>query len=498
MTALVFVPRARPTRLWVAASVATAVSLVLLVYVLERDATRVRLSELAALFVALTAASNVIALRMPRFPLAAALAYAGSPLSFYIVFRHTSAAFAYPDARDLSVDAAITLGLLCGAIAPLVARAEFRAGTGRDRLLLPLGALSGAWFITALVGLARGNSPRYVVTDLIPVAEIVLAYVAASRLFTRPSQLRRFVLLATSSLAVTAVVRLAFYPFGTRGFGVTQQGIGAHILPRFFLVQPFAWLAPACAVYALTARTRRRRLVGAALVTLFGTCTLLSFERGTWVVLGCALLPVLGVLVWKRPRAAIAALAAAAVASIALAAVGKGSYNPITLVAHRLAYTRTQVFDPNEPLQNKRSDEARALVREIQDHPSYWPVGAGLGATYVGPTGFRDIGYKESFKPKHYSFNTYLAVALRSGLLGLVTLALLIVGMLRVAWLAARSTRARFLSLAGATVFGGTVALVGISIVDPEILIHPLALYLGATFGLLTRGLRWSESDKES
>jgi hypothetical protein len=215
-------------------------------------------------------------------------------------------------------------------------------------------------------------------------------------------------------------------------------------------------------------------------------------------MLGCATLPLLAILLWKRPRVALATGAVVLVASVGLAAAGKGSYNPVALVFHRLAYTRTQVFDPNEPLQNKRSDEARAIARTIRDHPTYWPVGAGLGATYVGPTGFRNIGYKDSFKAKHYSFNTYLAVALRSGLLGLVALSLLIVGMLRVALCAARSSKARFLSLAGATVFGGTVALIGVSIVDPELLIHPLALYLGATFGLLTRGLQWDASDKDS
>jgi len=480
----------------IAASLPALLSIALVVYTLVGDDAR--LWKLAALFIALGTTSGVIALARPRFPLTAALAYVGSPLSFFIVFRHTSSAFAYPAARDLSLDAAVTLGLLAGTIAPLLARPGFRLRAARDTLLLAMAALSTAWLITALVGVLRGNPLRYVITDLIPVAEIVLAYLAASRLYRRPSQLRLLALVATSSLAVTAVVRLGFYPFGTRGYGVTQQGIGSHVLPRLFLVQPFAWMAPLCGVYALTARARRSRLVGFLLALLFGTCVLVSFERGTWVMLACATLPVLGVLLWKRPRVAVAAGTAVAVLSIGLAVVGEGSYNTIVLVAQRLAYTRTQVFDPNEPLQNKRSDEARSLAREIRDHPSYWPIGAGLGATYVGPTGFRNIGYKESFKPKHYAFNTYLAVALRSGVLGLIALAVVIVGMLRVAWLAARSTRARSLSLAGATVFGGTVALVGISIVDPEILIHPLAVYLGATFGLLTRGLRWSESTKDS
>jgi O-antigen ligase len=488
--------RFRSARFWSAALLSALASIALFVYaILGDDAS---LWKLAALFIALGTTSAVISVARPRFPLTAALAYVGSPLSFYIVFRHTSSAFAYPAARDLSLDAAVTLGLLAGAVPPLLARPSLRLRATRDTLLLALAALSTAWLITALIGVLRGNPLRYIATDLIPVAEIVLAYLAACFLYTRPSQLRLVALVATSSLAVTAVVRLGFYPFGTRGYGVTQQGIGSHVLPRLFLVQPFAWMAPLCGVYALTARTRRARVAGCLLALLFGACVLVSFERGTWVMLGCAALPVLGVLLWKRPRAAVGAVAAVAVVSIGLAVVGKGSYNPIVLVTQRLAYTRAQVFDPNEPLQNKRSDEARALAREIRDHPAHWPIGAGLGATYVGPTGFRNIDYKKSFRPKHYAFNTYLAVAFRSGLLGLIALAALIVGMFRVAWLAASSRRTRSLRLAGATVFGGTVALVGISIVDPEILIHPLAVYLGATFGILARGLRWSESTKDS
>jgi O-antigen ligase len=476
--------------------VSALASVALLVYVIVGDDAR--LWKLAALFIAFGTTSAVISVARPRFPLTAALAYVGSPLSFFIVFRHTSAAFAYPAAKDLSLDAAITLGLLAGAVPPLLARPSFRLRATNDTLLLALAALSTAWLITALVGVLRGNSLRYIATDLIPVAEIVLAYLAARYLYTRPAHLGLLALVATSSLAFTAVVRLGFYPFGTSGYGVTQQGIGSHVLPRLFLVQPFAWMAPLCGVYALTARTRRARVVGCLLALLFGACALVSFERGTWVMLGCAALPALGVLLWKRPRAAVAAGAVVAVVSIGLAIAGKGSYNPVVLVAQRLAYTRAQVFDPNEPLQNKRSDEARALAREIRDHPAYWPIGAGLGATYVGPTGFQNLDYKKSFRPKHYAFNSYLAVAFRSGLLGLIALAGLIVGMLRVAWLAASSRRTRSLSLAGATVFGGTVALIGISIVDPEILIHPLAVYLGATFGILARGLRWSQSTKDS
>lgn len=490
-------PRA-PLGLRLAGSLFTLASVGLLAYVIGSNASTLDLTDLAGLFAALAAMSGIVALRLPTFPLAAALVYVGSPLSFFIVFRHTGSAFAYPAARDLSLDAAVALGLLAGAVVPLLRRPEFRLRATGDGLLVPIAVISIAWLITALVGVLRGNPLRYVITDLIPVVEITLAYLAASRLYTRPSELRLLAFAATGSLAVTAVVRLGFYPFGTRGYGVTQQGIGSHVLPRLFLVQAFAWMAPLCGVYALTARATRPRVIGAALAVLFGTCVLVSFERGTWVILGCATLPLLGVVLWKRPRLALLAGAFVAVLSIGLAVAGKGSYNPIALVVQRLAYTRTQVFDPNEPLQNKRSDETRALAREIRDHPEHWPLGAGLGATYVGPTGFRDIGYNDSFKQKHYSFNTYLAVGLRSGILGLVALALLVFGLLRLAWRAARSKSARLLSLAGATVFGGTLALVAISIVDPEILIHPLALYLGATFGLLTQGLRSRASDKAS
>jgi hypothetical protein len=482
--------RVRPTRSLLVASLCGIAALALLVALLVRDETRVSLPALGVLLLTLGAASGLVALDQPRVPLTSALVYVGSPLSFFIVFRHTSSAFAYPAAADLALDATVALGLLAGSIVPLARRGGLSLRGNRDQLLLPLGALAAVWLVSGLVGILRGNPPRYVATDLIPVAELVLAYLAASRLYGRALQARPLAVFTVGSLTLTALVRLSFYPFGTRGFGVTQQGIGSLVLPRLFLVQPFAWIAPLCVVYALTARTRRSRLLGVALAVLFAICVLVSFERGTWTMLGGATLPLLAVVLWKRPRVALAAGAAVLLGSVALAAAGKGSYNPVALVVHRLAYTRTQVFDPNEPLQNKRSDEARAIARTIHDHPAYWPAGGGLGATYVGPTGFHNAGYRSSFKPKHYSFNTYLAVALRSGLLGLAALTLVIVGMLRVSWRAARSTEDRRLSLAGAAVVGGTVALIIVSVVDPELLIHPLALYLGATFGLLTRKLR--------
>jgi O-antigen ligase len=463
-----------------------------LAYVLAHTTASLRLPELGVLVAVISGMSSVIAFRMPRFPLAAALAYAGSPLSFYIVFRDTSSSSPYPAAHDLSIDAAVALGLLSGAIVPLLLRRELRPRRS-EYFLLALGALSAAWILTAFLGLARGNAATYVVTDLIPVAEVVLAYLAVTRLYTRPAQLRPLFLSTVVSLAVTAFVRLGFYPFGIHGFGVTQQPVGSRLLPRLFLIQPYAWLMPLCVVYYLTARTRRRRLLGSGLAVLFGTCALLSFERGTWVILGCAILPLLAVILWKRPRVAATAVVIATVASVALAATGKGSYNPIQLVAHRLAYTRTQVFDPNEPLQHKRSDETRAILRAIRHHPENWLAGAGLGATYVGPTGFRDVGYQQSFKRKHYSFNTYLAVALRSGALGLIALALLVLAMLNLAWRSARSAQTQSLRLVGAAAFGGTVALVGVSVVDPELLIHPLAIYLGATFGLLTLPACWAQ-----
>src|SRR5436190_4940289 len=115
---------------------------------------------------------------MQRAPIAALIAsilYVAGPLSFLLVFHGTTSAAPYPAERSLALDAAITL-LFAGA-GLAVQLVLSRGRRLRDvPLIRPLTALAALTGLMALAGVARGHALRYVATDIVPIAELVVMY----------------------------------------------------------------------------------------------------------------------------------------------------------------------------------------------------------------------------------------------------------------------------------------------------------------------------------
>src|SRR4051794_28489059 len=99
--------------------------------------------------------------RVPLAGLIASILYAAGPLSFLLVFHGTTSTAPYPTARDLAIDAAITLVLAGAGLATHVVRTR-GGGLVDIPLIRPLSALAVLTVLMAIAGLARGHALRYI------------------------------------------------------------------------------------------------------------------------------------------------------------------------------------------------------------------------------------------------------------------------------------------------------------------------------------------------
>jgi hypothetical protein len=253
-----------------------------------------------------------------------------------------------------------------------------------------------------------------------------------------------------------------------------------------FQTYPFGWIMPFTIAYALGASGWRDRALAVALALMCGVMVVLSFERGLWVAAAIAVLPVVLWGLRRRPKVAGALIASGALAMVVVGGLtggGSGFTDPVTLIRDRLAYTSDQL--QGSGIQNKRQDEATALWHTIRDDAAGWPLGHGLGAQYVGPTGIREGDYAGSFRKKHYSFNWYLAMGLRTGVIGLAIALWLVLAMGAVGLRAFRRGDSLIVRGAGLALMSGLGGLAVIAPIDPYLIAHPLAALQGATVALV-------------
>jgi hypothetical protein len=429
-----------------------------------------------------------VALLVPEAGLVMALAYAASPLSFYILFRGTTAESPYAASSDLALDAAVTLGLAAAA----TTGALLRSWAAGEPLLpafparRPLAAIAAVLAATAAIGVVLANPVRSLAADVVPFAELGLLLLLTAKLVDTRQKALTLVRVVAASLAVTAIVRLVLYAQGPGSFGVESITLDGAARPRLFQAYAFGWALPFALVWALAADAWRERLAALGVAMLCGVMVVLSFERGLWVFAAVATLPVLLFGLRHRPKVGVPVLASGLAALVlvgGLAGDGSGFSDPVSLIGTRLAYTGEQLH--GQGIQSKRQDEASALWRTIRDEPAGWPLGQGLGAEYVGPTGIRAGNYAGSFRKKHYSFNWYLAMGLRTGLVGLAVAIWLVIALGAVGVAAFRrggSVRARGAGLALVSALAG---LAIVAPIDPYLIAHPLAAFQGATVALV-------------
>jgi ubiquinone/menaquinone biosynthesis C-methylase UbiE len=443
-----------------------------------------------------------VAALAPQAGLGMALAYAASPLSFYILFRNTEVGEPYPASADLALDAAITLGLAGAALVGAAARSW---GSGRGVLpslpvRRPLAAIALVLLVTGVAGVALGNPLKLVLADVVPFAELgVLVALTLSVVDTREKALR-LVRIVALSLAATAVVRLVLYAQGPGSFGVETVTLEGSARPRLFQAYPYGWVLPFALACALAARGRLDRICALGLALLCGLMVLVSFERGLWVFAAVGTPAVVLFGLYRRPRF-MAPVVATAVAALVLGGGllggGSGFTDPVSLVRERLAGTSEQL-QQREGIRHKRQDEATLLWRRIRDDEAGWPLGHGLGAEYVGPTGIHAGDYASSFRKKHYSFNWYLAMAFRTGLVGLLAAAWLVLALAAFGLRVFRGGDSLLERGGGLAFVGGIAGLALVAPIDPYLLAHPLATFQGVALALVALVARWGPRGPEA
>jgi hypothetical protein len=434
-----------------------------------------------------------VAVLSPEAGLVMTLVYAASPLSFYILFRDTGGVSPYPASRDLAIDAIVTLGLSGAATVGALIRSW---GAGEPLLprlpaQRPLLATGAVLALTALIGLIAGNPLPSLLADLVPVLELGVLLLLTAKLVDTRAKAVTLVRAVAIALTVSALVRLALYLQGPGSFGVESVALGGAARPRLFQVYPFGWILPFAIAYVLAADRWRERLVGIGLALVCGVMVVLSFERGLWVIAAIASVPVVLWGVRRRPRLAGALLASGIVAFVLIGGLvggGSGFTDPVTLIRQRLAYTTDQL--QGSGIQNKRQDEATALWHAIRRDPAGWPLGHGLGAEYVGPTGIREGDYAGSFRKKHYSFDWYLAMLFRTGAIGLGVAVWLVLALGAVGLRAFRRGGSLLTQGTGLAVICALLGLAVIAPIDPYLIAHPLAVFQGATVALVALLLR--------
>jgi hypothetical protein len=440
-----------------------------------------------------------VALVWPEAGLVMTLAYAASPLSFYILFRSTSPDSPYAATSDMAIDAAVSLGLAGAA----TVGALLRSWATGDRLVpslpapRPLVAIAAVLALTALTGAALGNPIRPLLADIVPFAELgLMAFLTAMLVDSRQTALVLLRVVA-ACLAVTAIVRLALYAQGPGSFGVEGIVLDGAARPRLFQAYPFGWVLPFALVCALAARDWRDRLGALGVVLLCGVMVVLSFERGLWLFAAIAALPVVVFGLRYRLKVTAPVLVGGLAALVVMGGLvggGSGFTDPLTLIGKRLSYTGEQLKG-RQAIQHKRQDEASAIWRTIRGHPAGWPLGQGLGAEYVGPTGIREGSYAASFRKKHYSFNWYLAMALRTGAVGLAVALWLVVALAAVGIGAFRRAGTPIARGTGLALASALLGLAVVAPIDPYLIAHPLALFLGTTVSLVALAARTPGQD---
>jgi hypothetical protein len=463
-------------------------------------------------------AALAFAVLRPRLGIVAALAYSASPLSFYILFSHTSIANPYPDSADLALDATLSFMPLAAAALGLLLSRGLRSSARLVQSSLggSMALLGGVALLGAAYGLAVGNAPRLVATDLLPVAELLICYYVAFA-FAKDRSLAWMVILVLGTLTVTTVVRLILAHSGVASFGVNRILLGSQFYPRLYLLQPLAWALPFTIALAVIGKRREFRALAFAASVIFSIAITISFERGLWAFAAIGVASVGGYFTIRLIQRALHPrnlvwLPLAAVIVLSSVGILIGA-NPIQLVAARVLATQDQLSSTS-PISHKRQDEASCILgctptpvaspartaNQGNGTPKVgspsssstsrrlpaWLFGKGLGATYIGPTGTQEGNYAAlQYSVKHYTFDTYLAVWLREGFVGLAALCLLLfsIGSLGVRLI--RSRGGMETKALGFAMLGALIGLAATSTLDPYLLAHPITMWEGATYGIL-------------
>lgn len=387
--------------------------------------------------------------------------------------------------------------ILTGAL--LIARPEWRKPSHWRVFGLSMASFGVALLLAAVVGVASGNAPLRVATDLSQAGELVAAYYLASAALRRYRARRWALEILLLIVTFTLAWEIAVYGLhGTEWFptlaGIEQlprANLGGTSVPS--MVSPIpALLLPlllgVCVIAGDALPKRTMSIVGLAAVLAI-VAVALSFKRSVWAAEVAAILCVAFFAVWSRPKGGLL-FRAATTAAILLSAGVIIALLPVDGVpASRAVQNRLELTRKQLDVAARRPSAVAGVRTRVSEYQEIWdalrqsPVlGKGLGAEYQGLR-------RQQAADKHFVHNTYLAVALRGGIVGLTAF------LIALAATAATVLR-RLLALhavgepVSVAIAGGALAAVLAlaiqSLTTGILLTHPVAAICGTLLGLAT------------
>lgn len=143
-------------------------------------------------------------------------------------------------------------------------------------------------------------------------------------------------------------------------------------------------------------------------------------------------------------------------------------------------YTVEQFFTPTHPEQLQRNIEFYTAMQIVEKHPV---LGIGLGGEYEAPIFVRKEGAVEEVK-KHFIHNGYLRLALSTGLPGLAAYLFVLWRFMRGKAPDNADKDDAFWRTLRFSVGTAVVASLVISFTKADLVLHPLAAFMGIMLGL--------------
>ena len=333
----------------------------------------------------------------------------------------------------------VAAALLCALLLALFDRGHALPALGRlkpfEVAIVALAPLAAAG---ALVGLLMHNDLVYLVGDSYRLAIVPFGWLMVVWL-VRDRRGIRAVLLSLVLVALLGLLFSLWRVLEAFAGGTTTYGIGVGSAPLLvivgLLVLTYKTLSPA------------RTALVTSTVVLALTLNLLSLSRNQMLGALVAIVA-FAVLVGRRGARALGVLAVSAVAAGLLAVVAipgvATQLDGMVDAAQRRVQAIGQDVGGTSPTENsisERGTEARDSFADLQREGVVGVfVGRGTGALF--PTGLNPAGAQGvPAGSRHHIHITWASVLYRSGLVGLIVLALLVLGAITEAWRGARRAR---------------------------------------------------------
>jgi len=389
-----------------------------------------------------------------------------------LVLVAAAATFVNDEGGHLTRELSAVTAMLIYALVALAAAAA--AGTWRlprTKLTLALGFLAITTAMAAVLGLALGNSVRFLGLELMPMLALYFALlVGGIRVSERDVKL---------ALVLFVVVGLAHFGLGIYSYAINKVRTGGIFFTP--VTGMMALLTLSLALFAKGARPRGWMIL---LTCLFLVHQLISFARGYWFGL-LAALPYLFVVYIRRGEGmrtrikkvgfALAWVALLVGVGVVVLSVWFGWTDIASLLLTRVASSVGTEASSQTASNIERLVEYRASLRSIASSPL---VGHGLGYTLQIHQPIFNV-----ITTQWFVHQTYLWLLLKEGVLGLTAYLLVLVAAVRAGTIGALRSEGAVAGWCAASA-ACTIYLAGIGLTNFSLVQVNSTFLLGLLWGL--------------